>query len=111
MMIDKHLLEQYAELMGTDGVREMYDTFADNIGGYLNHLQWLVKERKEDEFRQQSHKVKGACRSIGLKGLAEQMERFEKADWQWSQVDEEFAQWQNELPLHQKEVERWLQSQ
>ena len=110
-MIDQQLLEQYTELMGSQGVCEMYETFADNIGGYLNHLQWLVKERKEQEFRQQSHKVKGACRSIGLPELAKQMERFEKAEWQWQQVDEELAQWQKQLPLHQKELERWLQNQ
>ncbi|RUO62534.1 Hpt domain-containing protein [Pseudidiomarina insulisalsae] len=107
-MLDKDLLEQYADLMGDDGVQDMYATFADNIGGYLNHLQWLVKARNEAEFRNQAHRVKGACRSMGLTELATTMEYFERGQWQWEEVEKELAQWESDLPLHQHQIEAWL---
>ncbi len=107
-MLDKDLLGQYADLMGDDGVYEMYETFADNIGGYLNHLQWLVKERKEADVRSQAHRVKGACRSMGLMELAKTMEWLEREDWQWTEVDEALMQWAKDLPAHQHQIEAWL---
>lgn len=107
-MLDKELLEQYAELMGDDGVQEMSSTFADNIGGYLDHMQWLLKQRNEKEFRNQAHRIKGACRSVGLRQLADTMERFERESWQWQEVEEELAQWTAELPMHQHQIDAWL---
>lgn len=107
-MLNKKLLEEYAELMGADGVQEMYATFADNINGYLNHLEWLVKERKEQEVRNQAHRIKGACRSVGLQQLAEGMERLERDPWQWEQALEEVVRWKAELPMHQHQIEAWL---
>ncbi|MDN7136894.1 Hpt domain-containing protein [Pseudidiomarina sp. 1ASP75-14] len=107
-MLDKKLLEQYAELMGDDGVQDMYSTFSDNIGGYLNHMQWLLQKRDEKEFRNQAHRIKGACRSVGLRQLANIMERFEREHWEWQQAEEELAQWTAELPMHQHQIEAWL---
>lgn len=107
-MLDKELLEQYADLMGDDGVHEMYATFADNIGGYLDHLQWLVKERKEQEARSQAHRVKGACRSMGLTELAKVMEKLEREAWSWDEAEAELAQWAKDLPAHQHQIEAWL---
>ncbi|CAB0151094.1 Aerobic respiration control sensor protein ArcB [Pseudidiomarina piscicola] len=109
-MLDKQLLEQYAELMGDDGVQDMYAAFADNIGGYLNHLQWLVKQRQEQELRNQAHKIKGACRSVGLRQLAQTMEKLERAEWQWQDVEHELAKWEAELPIHQHQIEAWLKA-
>ncbi|MGQ4276575.1 Hpt domain-containing protein [Pseudidiomarina sp. E22-M8] len=107
-MLDKELLEQYAELMGNDGVQDMYATFADNIGGYLNHLEWLLKQREEKEFRNQAHRIKGACRSVGLRQLAERMERLERDPWQWEEAVDEVVQWKAERPMHQHQIEAWL---
>jgi two-component system aerobic respiration control sensor histidine kinase ArcB len=107
-MLDEKLLEQYYDLLGKEGVHEMYDIFADNIGGYLKRLKELVQERDEAETRRQAHKVKGACRSVGLSQLASQMERLEREEWHWQDADELMAQWSLELPLHQHELRHWL---
>lgn len=109
-MLDKDLLEQYADLMGNEGVHEMYETFADNIGGYLNHLQWLVKERDETAVRNQAHRMKGACRSIGLTELAKVMEKLERDPWKWKEAEKTLAQWEQELPTHQHQIEAWLKA-
>ncbi len=109
-MLDKDLLEQYADLMGDEGMQDMYATFADNIGGYLDHLQWLVKERKEQEVRNQAHRVKGACRSMGLVELARVMEKLERQQWSWEEVEEELVQWEKDLPAHQHQIETWLKA-
>lgn len=107
-MLDEKLLEQYHELLGNEGVHEMYDTFSDNIAGYLDHLQHLVKKRDEIETRRQAHKVKGACRAVGLRQLASQMERLEREDWHWDDADDLLEQWAIELPLHRHQLRRWL---
>ncbi|WP_417665768.1 Hpt domain-containing protein [Pseudidiomarina sp.] len=107
-MLDEKLLDQYYELLGSDGVREMYDTFNDNISGYLDHLKHLVGKRDEGDTRRQAHKVKGACRSVGLAQLASQMERLEREEWHWQDADDLLEQWVIELPLHQHQLRRWL---
>lgn len=107
-MLDEKLLEQYYELIGKEGVQEMYQTFADNIGGYLEQLQRLIKQRDEAETRRQAHKLKGACRSVGLRQLASQMELLEREQWRWQQADDIIAQWATELPMHQGELRSWL---
>jgi len=107
-MLDENLLEQYYELLGKDGLHEMYDIFSDNIGGYLKHLQELVQQRNETETRRQAHKVKGACRSVGLRQLASEMERLERAEWHWQDADKLMVQWTQDLPLHQHQLRSWL---
>lgn len=107
-MLDEKLLEQYYELLGVEGVREMHEIFSDNIGGYTEYLQQLVEQRNEAETRRQAHKVKGACRSVGLQQLARGMEHLEREPWHWQEADELLAQWCVELPLHQHQLKRWL---
>lgn len=107
-MLDEKLLDQYAELMGAQGVSEMYDTFADNIGGYLELLRRLIADRDFTESKRQAHKIKGACRSIGLKQLARRMEYLERESWDWDEAEEILEQWATELPLHQLHLKRWL---
>lgn len=107
-MIDERLLTQYADLMGTAGVADMVATFDENVGGYLDHIQWLVKQRDEAGVRSQAHKLKGACRSVGLRELAGLMEQIERGPWVWTALEQQLVQWTQELPMHQQELKRWL---
>jgi HPt (histidine-containing phosphotransfer) domain-containing protein len=107
-MIDERLLTQYAELMGTAGVADMLTTFDDNVGGYVDHIQWLIKQRDEAGMRSQAHKLKGACRSVGLTELARSMERLERDSWDWQTLEQLLAQWVQQLPMHQQQLKRWL---
>lgn len=108
MMIDERLLTQYADLMGSAGVADMLTTFDENVGGYLDHIQWLVKQRDEAGIRSQAHKLKGACRSVGLRELSNVMERIERDSWNWQELELLLAQWKQELPMHQQQLQRWL---
>ncbi len=107
-MLDEQLLEQFLELLGPTGVEEMYATFADNIGGYIDHLQNVVAKRNEEDTRRQAHQIKGACRSVGLSQLAKPMEHVECDAWQWDEIDDLLEQWVLEVPLHQHQLKRWL---
>ncbi len=107
-MIDERLLTQYADLMGTAGVDDMIATFADNVGGYLDHICWLVKQRDESGVRSQAHKLKGACRSVGLRELATLMEQIERDPWVWEALEQMLMMWATELPMHQQQLQRWL---
>lgn len=107
-MIDERLLTQYAELMGAAGVADMLATFDENVGGYLDHICWLVKQRDEAGLRSQAHKLKGACRSVGLRELATLMEQIEREPWVWSALEQMLMLWASELPMHQKQLQRWL---
>ncbi|MDX1705295.1 Hpt domain-containing protein [Pseudidiomarina sp.] len=107
-MLNEKLLEQYAELMGYEGMSEMYEAFAENIGGYLALLRRLFDERDYTESKRQAHKMKGACRSVGLKQLASRMEYLERESWNWDEASQMIEQWATELPLHQLHLKRWL---
>ncbi|WP_417656411.1 Hpt domain-containing protein [Pseudidiomarina aestuarii] len=107
-MLDERLLEQYAELLGNEGLLEMYETFSDNIRGYVDTLNWLLAQRDEVETRRQAHKLKGACRSVGLRQLARTMESVEREAWTWEQVEPQIKEWVAELPIHQAQLRRWL---
>lgn len=107
-MIDEKLLQQYYDLLGAEGVGEMYETFADNIGGYLELMQHLVAQRDETETRRQAHKLKGACRSVGLHELASEMELIERQPWQWEELEKRLDAWAKQQPQHQAELKRWL---
>ncbi|MDX1525693.1 MAG: Hpt domain-containing protein [Pseudidiomarina maritima] len=109
-MLDEKLLTQYHELLGNEGVQEMYEAFASNIGGYVDYLTRLIKARDEEQTRSQAHKVKGACRTLGLRQLAANMEWLEREEWHWDQVDDMLAQWVLELPLHQHQLRHWLKA-
>lgn len=107
-MLDETLLEQFLELLGPPGVQEMYATFDDNISGYIDHMQDVVVKRNEEETRRQAHRIKGACRSVGLSQLALAMEHLERGAWEWDEVDDVLEQWVLEVPLHQHQLKRWL---
>ncbi len=107
-MLDENLLNQYHEILGNEGLHEIYTNFSQHIDGYFTELQQCVQAHNEQATRDQAHKIKGACRSIGLRKLAEQMGHIEKEAWHWNEVDALLAQWQTELPLHQHELRHWL---
>ncbi len=107
-MIDERLLTQYADLMGSAGVADILTTFDDNVAGYLDHIGWLVKQRDENAVRRQAHKLKGACRSVGLLQLGSLMEHIERQPWHWSELEQLLQQWAVELPKHQQQLRQWL---
>src|SRR5690554_8094544 len=107
-MLDEQLLEQFLELLGPTGVEEMYATFADNIGGYIAHLQKVVAKRNEEDTLRQAHQIKGACRSVGLSQLAKPIELVESDAWPWDEISDLLELWVIEVPLHQQQLTRWL---
>src|SRR5690606_24628604 len=107
-MLDEQLLEQFLELLGPTGVEEMYATFADNIGGYIDHLQNVVAKRNEEDMRRHAHQMKRACGSVGLSQLAKPMVHVECDAWQCDDIDDLLEKWVLELPLHQHQLKRWL---
>lgn len=107
-MIDERLLAQYAELLGNAGVTDILATFDDNVMGYLDHILWLVKQRDESGVRNQAHKLKSACMSVGLRQLGHLMEQIEQQPWQWSELEQLIGEWATALPIHQKLMQQWL---
>lgn len=106
--IDTELLQQYIDSLGIEGVRATLTTFDGIIQSYAKLLHQAAKNRNEEELRNQAHKVKGACSSVGLTGLSKMMETVEKDDWEWPTVERQLIEWADAVIPHRQQLEAWL---
>lgn len=107
--IDTELLEQYAQALGVEGLAQTLETFDKVIEGYWTILLQSFEQQNDQALRQQAHKVKGACRSLGMLGLAEPMEAIEKNDWQWPEAETLLQTFDSRLAPQREAVVKWLQ--
>lgn len=106
--IDTHLLEQYLDMLGEQGVRESMDTFKTLMPEYIKELEVVVAARDSSSVRRQAHKMKGACRSLAFVDLAIVMEGLEKDAWQWTDVDAVLKKWPIEMDQDFQLAMEWL---
>ncbi|MCC5880651.1 MAG: Hpt domain-containing protein [Idiomarina sp.] len=106
--IDFTLLEQYFELLGSEGIRESLTTLQQLMPEYISELEDKAAQQDETGFRRQAHKIKGGCRSLGFARLGKLMEFLERDQWRWDDTLEAIAQWQLWLPEDLQSVQNWL---
>lgn len=106
--IDTGLLQQYLGSLGVDGLKTTLATFDSVIQEYAKLIHAAAQERKEEELRQQAHKIKGACSSVGLTELADIMKRVEKDKWEWPQVERWLIEWADAVIPHRQQIDAWL---
>lgn len=110
-VIDTELLEQYYESLGEDGLEMTLKTFDQVIQGYASLLHEAATKKDEAQLRSQAHKVKGACRSVGLKALAVYMENLEKESWGWPTAEQWLVEWADNVIPHRQQIQQWLEQQ
>ncbi|WP_113907146.1 Hpt domain-containing protein [Aliidiomarina celeris] len=106
--IDTHLLEQYVDMLGYEGVQASLSTFRSLMPDYYDELETFVAVKDSASVRRQAHKMKGACRSLGFVALAKYMEQIEKDAWQWGFVNDVLEKWPTEVSQDIVLVEQWL---
>jgi len=87
MILDKVLLSQYAEALGREGINHTVNLCVQVMPTYIDELEKLAAAQETFGVRSQAHKMKSACRSVGLPELAAQMEYLEKGEWQRQELD------------------------
>lgn len=102
------LLEQYYEILGSDGISESLRTLEKLMPEYIAELEALGARQKEADFRRQAHKIKGGCRSLGFARLGQQMEFLERDSWSWEDAGSAIEQWRAWLPEDLQSVQNWL---
>lgn len=107
-VLDKDLLRQYYDSLGKDGLEATLATFDKIIQSYASILHQAAKNKDEVQLRNQAHKVKGACNSVGLTQLAALMERLEKESWQWPQAEQLLVEWADSVIPHRQQLQEWL---
>lgn len=107
-VLDKQLLQQYLDSLGKEGMQQTLATFDQIIQSYANALHQSAKAKNEDQLRDQAHKVKGACNSVGLSQLATLMEKLEKEQWQWPEAERLLIEWADSVIPHRQQLQQWL---
>ncbi|PYE33225.1 Hpt protein [Idiomarina fontislapidosi] len=108
-VLDTELLTQYYESLGKEGLMLSLETFDSVIKDYASVLQTAVDSEDEEAVRSQAHKIKGACRSVGLKALAVYMENIEKHQWNWAQAEQWLLNWADSVTPHRQQIDMWLE--
>lgn len=106
--IDYTLLNQYRDMLGTDGISQSLQTLETLIPSYLSELAALGEAEDEPAFRRQAHKVKGACRSLGFARLGDAMQYLEREHWTWADANAVQTECHAWLKADLDEVKRWL---
>lgn len=108
--LDKVLLSQYADALGVDGLQHTVNIFVQIMPSYQEVLTEAAEAKNIEAVRTQAHKMKSACRSVGLIGLAAQLEFLEKENWQLTELPDllnEFANgYEKAIPV----LQQWLQN-
>ena len=110
-VLDTQLLQQYYDSLGAEGLQATLTTFDQIIQSYANMLHQAAQQNNEQQLRNQAHKVKGACNSVGLMTLAKLMEQLEKEAWDWPQAQQWLNQWTDAVEPHRHQLQQWLEQQ
>jgi HPt (histidine-containing phosphotransfer) domain-containing protein len=110
-VLDRQLLEQYHDSLGTEGLNATLTTFDQIIQSYANLLHQAAKDNNEEQLRSQAHKVKGACNSVGLVQLAKLMEQLEKESWEWPQAERLLIEWADSVIPHRQQLQQWVEQE
>ncbi|EKE85277.1 Hpt domain-containing protein [Idiomarina xiamenensis] len=110
-VLDTELLQQYLDALGSEGLQQTVVTFEKVIGEYVNLMAGELNAQNEEGLRRQAHKVKGACSSLGLLVLMDDMKHLEKAEWQWPEAYELLQQWPQKVPEHLAILKQWIAKQ
>lgn len=108
--IDTKLFEQYIELLGVEGLSASIRSFQELMPVYADELQDLIHQRESSLTRQQAHKMKGACRSLGFVRLAKRMEYIEKEAWNWEELEGTMTPWLEDMSQDLAFVIQWLKN-
>ncbi|MEX1222758.1 MAG: Hpt domain-containing protein [Idiomarina sp.] len=107
--LDEVLLRQYADALGGDGLQHTVNIFIQIMPSYIEALTEAAAAKDIAAVRNQAHKMKSACRSVGLAGLATKLEYLEKETWQPSDLPALLTDFDSAYEKATPVLQEWLQ--
>ncbi|RUO66004.1 Hpt domain-containing protein [Pseudidiomarina planktonica] len=108
--LDEVLLGQYADALGLDGLQHTVNIFIQIMPSYMEELTEAADNKDTAAVRSQAHKMKSACRSVGLAGLARKLEYLEKESWQPSDLPALLKDFDSAYEKATPVLQEWLQN-
>jgi two-component system aerobic respiration control sensor histidine kinase ArcB len=109
-VLDSEMLNMLVETIGDDMVKASLGVFKEKIPEYVEEMKVALAAQDKDEVCSQSHKIKGAAGSVGLKRVqstANQIQQGDHPAW-WENVHEWSEQLDMALEQDVPALEQWL---
>ncbi len=110
-LLDLEMLESYIEIVGTGPIIDSITMFEELMPGYLEILDSNMTAKDQDGIVCETHKIKGAAGSIGLKhiqSVAQKAQSPEHPAW-WENINDWVEEIKNEYQDDIKTLKKWLE--
>ncbi len=77
--IDQSVFNELQEATGSDFIKELVETFLEEVPRIFAELRNAISTGDEDQFRRGAHSIKSNAQTFGLVLLAEQARKMEMA--------------------------------
>ncbi|TDM55176.1 aerobic respiration two-component sensor histidine kinase ArcB [Aliivibrio fischeri] len=112
-LLDLEMLESYIEIVGTKPIYANIEMFEKSIKEYIQILDTNMTARDQDGIVFETHKMKGAAGSIGLKHIQQVAQKAQSPDlpaW-WENIDDWVEEIKNEYEHDIQILKSWLEQQ
>ena len=112
-LLDIEMLESYIDIVGTKPVYSSIEMFEKSMKEYIQILDTNMTARDQDGIVFETHKMKGAAGSIGLKHIQQVAQKAQSPDlpaW-WENIDDWVEEIKNEYENDILILKSWLEQQ
>ncbi|MCE7566704.1 aerobic respiration two-component sensor histidine kinase ArcB [Aliivibrio fischeri] len=112
-LLDLEMLESYIEIVGTKPIYANIEMFEKSMKEYIQILDTNMTARDQDGIVFETHKIKGAAGSIGLKHIQQVAQKAQSPDlpaW-WENIDDWVEEIKNEYEHDIQILKSWLEQQ
>ena len=109
-LLDLEMLESYIEIVGTKPIYTSIEMFESSMKEYIQILDSNMTARDQDGIVFETHKMKGAAGSIGLKHIQQVAQKAQSPDlpaW-WENIDDWVEEIKNEYENDIQVLKSWL---
>lgn len=112
-LLDIEMLESYIDIVGTKPIYSSIEMFENSMKEYIQILDTNMTARDQDGIVFETHKMKGAAGSIGLKHIQQVAQKAQSPDlpaW-WENIDDWVEEIKNEYENDILILKSWLEQQ
>lgn len=110
-LLDLDMLESYVDIVGVKPVYDSIKMFEDMMPDYIEVLDSNMTAKDQDGIVSESHKIKGAAGSIGLKHIQSVAQKAQSPDmpaW-WENISDWVEEIKNEYQNDIQVLKSWLE--
>lgn len=112
-LLDTEMLESYIDIVGTKPVQTSIEMFEKSMKEYIQILDTNMTAKDQDGIVFETHKMKGAAGSIGLKHIQQVAQKAQSPDlpaW-WENIEDWVEEIKNEYENDIQILKNWLKQQ